>query len=674
MEVFRVVFPRHMDANEYAMKVQPAAKSLGTAVRAARWIAGSRPVAVPGELEHPPTATDAPDTDKQSEQPSATASEMLRAGPEVILPLAAQTAEEEAQPASNSAAEMPASAIPTSALEASEDEVMLSFGPRQWRVRGLLKNSSLAAIKVSVRVMLDAVFFQDVLDVLSARARAAFLRQAVDELGLEERVLKADLGKVILQLEALLESQLRQKLQPEKRGYQMTESEQAQAMHLLRDPKLLERVLSDFSRCGVVGEETNKLALYLAAVSRKLEAPLAVVIQSSSAAGKSSLMDAVLRFVPDEEQVSYSAMTGQSLFYMGATDLQHKVLAIAEERGAQNAAYALKLLQSSGELTIASTGKDPATGRLVTQEYRVQGPVMVMLTTTSIDVDEELLNRCMVLTVDEGRDQTRAIQRLQREARTLEGLVRKHARGGVMQLHQNAQRLLKPLHVVNPFAAELSFADHATRTRRDHAKYLGLIDAIALLHQHQRPVKTASVGGAELRYIEVTRQDMELAGKLATSVLARGLDELAPQTRRLLGLVTELVSERAQREGLERADVRFSRRDVREYTGWGQTQLKVHLGRLEELEHLLVHAGGARRRMVYELADYAYDGHWSGSGRPLVGSASRPDLSLDFEKKRELVGLNAEAHRGKPSNGGSYADVISPLVASPAAASPATEH
>ena len=119
----------------------------------------------------------------------------------------------------------------------------------------------------------------------------------------------------------------------------------------------------DFERCGVVGEETNKKVGYLAAVSRHLDAPLAVIVQSSSAAGKSSLMEAVLAFVPEEQRVQYSAMTGQSLFYMGETDLKHKVLAIVEEEGAQRAAYALKLLQSEGVLTIASTGKDPATGQ-----------------------------------------------------------------------------------------------------------------------------------------------------------------------------------------------------------------------------------------------------------------------------------------------------------------------
>ena len=85
-------------------------------------------------------------------------------------------------------------------------------------------------------------------------------------------------------------------------------------------------------------------------------------------------MDAVLGFVPGEDRVRFSAMTGQSLFYMGETDLAHKVLAVAEEEGAERASYALKLLQSEGELSIASTGKDTATGRLVTHTYTVTGP------------------------------------------------------------------------------------------------------------------------------------------------------------------------------------------------------------------------------------------------------------------------------------------------------------
>jgi hypothetical protein len=251
----------------------------------------------------------------------------------------------------------------------------------------------------------------------------------------------------------------------------------------------------------MVGEATNCLVGYLAAVSRKLPAPLAVMVQSTSAAGKSAVMEAVLGFVPEEDRVSFSAMTGQSLFYLGESDLAHKVLSIAEEEGASRAAYALKLLQSQGELSIASTGKDTASGRLVTHTYSVKGPTAIVLTTTAIDVDEELLNRCLVLTVDEDRAQTRAIHHAQRKAQTLDGLTRRSLKDQVVTVHRDAQRLLEPLAVVNPYADRLTFADGRTRTRRDHGKYLGLIAAVTLLHQHQRPRRTASVNGQDVAYV-----------------------------------------------------------------------------------------------------------------------------------------------------------------------------
>jgi len=157
-----------------------------------------------------------------------------------------------------------------------------------------------------------------------------------------------------------------------------------------------------------------------------------------------------------------------------------------EEEGAEKAGYALKLLQSEGELTIASTGKDPHSGRMETQTYHVEGPVAIVLTTTSIDLDEELMNRCLVLTVDESREQTERIHALQREARTVEGILAAEKRKDVLRVMQNAQRLLKPWRIANDFARELTFTSGRTRTRRDHEKYLTLIDSIALLHQHQR--------------------------------------------------------------------------------------------------------------------------------------------------------------------------------------------
>ena len=430
----------------------------------------------------------------------------------------------------------------------------------------------------------------------------------------------------------------------------------------------------------MVGETTNKLVGYLAAVSRKLDQPLAIIIQSSSAAGKTSLMEAILAFVPPEDQVKYSAMTGQSLYYMGETDLKHKILAIVEEEGAERATYALKLLQSEGALTIASTGKDSSTGRMTTQEYRVEGPVALCLTTTSVTIDEELLNRCLVLSVDENREQTRAIHQFQRRRQTLQGLLADQGRKDTLTLHRNAQRLLRPLLVANPFAESLTFLDDKTRSRRDHQKYLTLIRVITLLHQYQRPVKTTVHQDQAVEYIEVTLDDIAIANRLACEVLGRSVDELPPQTRRLLGLVDEMVAKACQQKGIDRTDYRFSRRNIREFTNWGNTQLKVHLKRLQELEYLLVHRGGRGQSFVYELLyepspdaqsrflarlidvdqlRQEYDGTGRGSNgqksggcRGQVGAKSAPSRGREFDASADrkstmpasLAKVNRNAH------------------------------
>ena len=235
-------------------------------------------------------------------------------------------------------------------------------------------------------------------------------------------------------------------------------------MELLRDPKLLDRILSDFERCGVVGEETNKKVAYLAAVSRLLPAPLAVVLQSSSAAGKSSLMEAVLDFLPEEQRVR---VLGH--------DRPGAVLHGRDRPEAQSAGRGGRRRRTAGRVCAEAvaerkgcspsprTGKDPNTGRLITHQYRVEGPVMIFLTTTAIDVDEELLNRCMVLAVNEDRSRpgrsTPAAGRRRRS--TACGRGRMLTRSASCTTTRSG--CWKPLAVVNQHVGDLTFPDGAAR-------------------------------------------------------------------------------------------------------------------------------------------------------------------------------------------------------------------
>ena len=560
IEVYRVRFPHGMDVNsfavaalrqsrdsgKYARKVTPSEESLSQAVKSAEWI-GVNGKKVATKKEHVPSSV-------------------------ISVP---------------------------SVLKNGEYHTM-QLGQRVYRVGGLEKNGSLDVIKITLRIQHNDLFHLDNLDLTQDVHRRRFIERAHEETRLEKELIKRDLGKLLFALEDTQANRLTQK--PESSSVTaLSTSEQAEAMTFLKSPKLLDRIAAAFETCGLVGEETNRLAAYLACTSRKLSRPLAVIIQSTSAAGKSTLMEAVLELFPEEECIKYSAMTGQSLYYLGETDLKHKILAIVEEEGAEKASYALKLLQSEGELTIASTGKDPHTGRMETQEYHVEGPVMIFLTTTAIDIDEELQNRCLTLSVDESQAQTQRIHARQRQARTLEGLVARESKKDLMAVLRNAQRLLQPLSVVNDYAQHLTFISERTRSRRDHEKYLTLIDTIALLHQHQREVQTRLVNGREVPFICVTLADIEQANQLAPEVLGRSLDELPPQTRRLLGTIKTFVTEHCKKEAVDQQHVLFSRRKLRELSGWSYSQVKRHLDRLQELEYVGVRYGRMGSTMHYEL-------------------------------------------------------------------------
>ncbi|WP_299945303.1 CHC2 zinc finger domain-containing protein [uncultured Microbulbifer sp.] len=604
---YRLLFPKGMDVNQYAQEVTPASKSLGMVIRAAEWMgAGPAP-----EWQLDIEAVQ-PQQDPQPQTPPT-----LAANPE---PNPRFDAQAEVPVAETPA--IPATAVPPTPKnlpepQQSEHEITIIFGERRYRVRGLQKNTSYEVLKINLLLQCDERVHVDTFDLYSAKCRQGFVRMAAAECGIENKVIQRDLGQLLLQLETLQDQTIQEALKPKAlASYRMEDDDRKEAFTLLRDPTLAQRIVSDYAQIGLVGEPANALMGYLAAVSRKLKTPLAIIVQSTSAAGKSALMDAVLKMVPEEDKVHYSAMTGQSLFYLGETNLKHKILGIAEEEGVRQAAYALKLLQSQGELTIASTSKDPHSGKLVTEEYRVEGPVMLFLTTTAIDLDEELLNRCVVLTINESRAQTAAIQQRQRQARTLDGLLANHQADRLIRQHQNAQRLLRPLAVVNPYAQQLRFADSRTRTRRDHEKYLTLIDSITLLHQYQRGIKTVAHNAQQIDYIETTLDDIALANDLAHDILGRSLDELPPPTRTLLQHLHTLVAQKVKTESLRQTEVRFTRREVREAAGLSDKQVRVHLGRLVELEYVLAHHGRNGQRFVYELV---LDGELETNQAQLIG-------------------------------------------------------
>ncbi len=500
----------------------------------------------------------------------------------------------------------------------------LSLGPRTYRVRGL-SAFGVDRLRVNLRVDQAARFHVDTFDLYSSRSRQAFVESAAAALRLGEGERSAIADEIASVIEALEKERLSLRAQGtgEAKEPAMSAEGRAEALAFLKGD-IVASLKADFVAVGLVGEETAMLTGYFALVSRKLDEPLSVLFCARSGAGKSALQDRLSDFCPPEDLVKYTRISGQVLFYKDENALKHKLLAVDEEDGATQAAYALRSLLSSGYLSCSVTRTDPHTGRQVADDRRVNGPASSFLTTAHPEaLDYETRNRYVMVTVDESREQTKRILELQRWNETVDGLKARERRKAVLSRHHNAQRLLEPLEVVIP--VELAYPSGYLILRREQKKYLSLIKAIALLYQHQRERKTLVVEGRSVAYIEATEKDVAIARDLAAAILARNLDELAPPTRSLLVVLQEIVRARRNASGpkaassekkkspelpatrryvlrSEKPDERLlvDRQEIQRATGLSYWHVRTYMAQLIEYEYV-EKARGANGRTLYRL-------------------------------------------------------------------------
>ena len=520
-------------------------------------------------------------------------------------------------------------------IEMTPDGFTASYGPngvRRYELRAIERPSA-ARLKATVKALGSEAgrFHIDTVDFYLSRSRRAFVSEAARLFREEVETVEADVNRIIIQLEAYaansLEARMRASSTPVVQL--VSEAERAEAVKLGRNPDLVGEVLRDFEKLGMVGEEVNKLAGYLVMTSRRMADPLALLIISGSGAGKSHLQDTILSLCPEEDLIKLTSLSGQALFYKGEDSLRHKVLALEEEAGANNASYAIRNLISAKKLTIETTIKNALTGKLETQVNMVHGPTAVFVTTTNPQTDAETRSRFIVTSVDESAEQTRVILEAQRHGHTLEGMLKKERRGHIALRHHALQRLLRPLKVVNPFEPLLAYAEDRLVMRRENPKYLHLILCVTFLYQMQRPIKEHAELG---EYIETTLDDIAVANEIAGGLFGHSLDELSRPSRELLKLIRDFVEQRAAGEKCPRDAVSFTRREVREYSLWSDYQIKAHIKQLEELEYLAAGSGRRGQLFAYRLA-------WDGSGeRFLPGLVSVEEV----RERAQAVGIIGE--------------------------------
>lgn len=504
-------------------------------------------------------------------------------------------------------AEPPPTAAAAESIAMTEHGFHFTTGARRYELFGIEKPHP-ARLKATVKALANAPatggagrFHIDTVEFYQGRSRRGFISEAARLFRASAEEIEADVQKLLEQVE----SYVAQRLEEKAPVALLTEADKSEGARLGKSRDLLAEIQSDLGKLGLVGEETNRLVLYLAMTSRKMDDPLAVHILSASGAGKSHLQDAVLSLCPDEELIKLTSLTDRALFYKGEDSLKHKALAIAEVAGADGARYALRSLISDKKLVIESTIKNPASGRLETQVNTVYGPTAVFETTTQPDTDPETKSRFLILSVDESPAQTLAILEAQRAAHTLEGVLRRKHRATVIARQHAFQRLLRPVVVINPFEPLLRYggadgqSEHGRLTfRRDNPKYLQLILAVTFLHQLQRPAQHhAEIGD----YIETTLDDIAAANALALALFGSSLDELSAPARRLWQLICGHAQAQAVARGVPLGKVEVSRRELLAVTGWSYHQLRTHLPELVEHEYLAPVCGRFGQRYLYRL-------------------------------------------------------------------------
>jgi hypothetical protein len=341
---------------------------------------------------------------------------------------------------------------------------------------------------------------------------------------------------------------------------------------------------------GYVGEDRNKKLTYVISSSRKLPKPLSAIVRSQSGAGKSYLMECVAELMPPEDVHFFSRLTPQALYYLERDALQHKLLIVDERNGSEESEYPIRTLQTRKVLKLAVPVKDPNSGRIKTETLEILGPISYMESTTSQKVNPENENRCFELYLDESDAQTRAIFAAQRKSRTLEGWKVERLKEKVRTLHHNAQRLLRPLKVIIPYVDLLEFPQSWLRGRRDHDRFLSLIEGIAFLHQYQRHI--GEDNGQQ--YIEASVEDYAHAYDLAQTVFANTLGDLPKPVMDLLGQIRKMKK------------AEFTRRDVREFTKLPDHLVKRQMRILEELEYVSVSrapSGGCFRYRLFSMEE-----------------------------------------------------------------------
>jgi len=353
-----------------------------------------------------------------------------------------------------------------------------------------------------------------------------FIGKASEQLEIGTSILKRTLAELTDQIEkyrlSRIESQKEQKPQERK----LTDNRIKRAIKYLSSKNLMERTGVDIGKTGMIGEENNRLLMYLVFTSRLREQPLHIISLGASGTGKTYLQERVSELIPEHHKLEITMLSENAFYYFGQKELKNKLVLIEDMDGAENVLYPLRELQSKKRISKTIPIKDNK-GNMKTITMKVEGPICLAGTTTKEKLYEDNANRSLLIYLDSSKNHKDAIMNYQRKLSA--GKIVRKAEKELIEFFKDMQTILKPIKVRNPYAEYLVIPDHVFKPLRTNSHYLAFIETITFYHQYQRQVKQDP--STNESYIETTLEDIQWANRLLKDVLLAKADEL-PQIER----------------------------------------------------------------------------------------------------------------------------------------------
>ncbi|MBA3704318.1 MAG: toprim domain-containing protein, partial [Bacteroidetes bacterium] len=416
----------------------------------------------------------------------------------------------------------------------------------------------------------------------------ALALQASEKLNIKAEQAEKDLSILTHLLEEYREQQqINPNVTQQQYAIKIGESTQAKCIDFLSKAELIKRINELIGKAGVVGEENNRIFLFVIASSYKMKNTLHALIQGSSGSGKTRLLKVISELMPMEDVKKYTRVTDSSFYNQEEYFFVNKLVCFEDYDGLkEDAQLAVRELQSN-EILITSTSVKDESGKISGGEKTVRGPIASMGCTTKGELYEDNISRCFVIAVDESKEQTKRVIHYQNNVAA--GIVDKKKERDIREFLQNCIRLLKPYEVVNPFANRITLPEEAHKIRRLNELYQCLVKQITLLNQYQR--KKDEQG----RLIS-TKEDLQTACEIMFESILLKVDELDGALRQFYEKLKTFV----EKQGKE---YEFNRFEIRQATGVSKTQQHVYMSRLAAIEY--VHQYGfANRGFKYKIA------HW----------------------------------------------------------------